>query len=120
MTLSRGPSTPAKDQDEIARIDEVQDLTRALVEHVGVDRLGPQERHPPRHLGLFLAQGRQLAVEFDDLFEKLLLGVDAVLAVSALTALLSWTILQKAVPALTRVATRRLDDSAGKTTDLKP
>lgn len=43
--------------------------------------------------------------------------VDAVLAVSGLTALMSWTVLQKAVPALTKAATKRLDSG---TTQLKP
>lgn len=36
--------------------------------------------------------------------------LDAVLATSALTALLSWSILQAAVPLLTRIATKRLTD----------
>lgn len=41
--------------------------------------------------------------------------IDAVLAVSGLTALMSWTILQKAVPSLTKIATRRIDDQTTKT-----
>lgn len=44
--------------------------------------------------------------------------VDAVLAISGMTALLSWTVLQKAVPALTKAATRKIDGQA--TTDIKP
>jgi hypothetical protein len=35
--------------------------------------------------------------------------LDAVLAVSGLTALMSWTVLQMAVPAVTRAAARKLD-----------
>jgi hypothetical protein len=35
--------------------------------------------------------------------------LDAVLAVSGMTALLSWTVLQMAVPALARAAAKRLD-----------
>ena len=35
--------------------------------------------------------------------------IDAVLAVSGFTALMSWTILQKAVPALTRIAAKRIE-----------
>jgi hypothetical protein len=47
--------------------------------------------------------------------------VDAVLAISGLTALLSWTVLQRAVPALTKVATKRFEGAAGTaTTDIKP
>lgn len=41
--------------------------------------------------------------------------IDAVLAVSGLTALMSWTVLQKAVPALTRMAAKRIDDSSTST-----
>lgn len=44
--------------------------------------------------------------------------VDAVLAISGLTALMSWTVLQKAVPALTKAAMKRIDDQA--TTNMKP
>ena len=35
--------------------------------------------------------------------------IDAVLAVSGLTALMSWTILQMAVPAITRIAAKRIE-----------
>lgn len=35
--------------------------------------------------------------------------IDAVLAVSGLTALMSWTVLQMAVPALTRAAAKRIE-----------
>ncbi len=54
------------------RIDVVELIARALVEHVGIDPVGPQQRDPLFALGALLLQPRQLRGQRDDLLVEFL------------------------------------------------
>ena len=63
------------------RIDVVQLIARALVEHVRIDPVGPQQRDPLFARGPFLLQPRQLGGQRDDLLVEFLLAFSPYLPV---------------------------------------
>ena len=66
--------------DQIVGIDVVELIARALVEHIRIDPVGPQQRDPLLALGALALQPRQLGGQGDDLLVELLLRVQAVFA----------------------------------------
>src|ERR1700755_3060612 len=65
---------------QIMRIDIVELEPRLLVQHVGVDPVGAQQRNALFALGALLLEPRKLRGQRDDLLVELLLRVEAVAA----------------------------------------
>jgi hypothetical protein len=66
--------------DQIVRIDVIELIARTLVEQVGVDPVGSQQRDPLLALGPLLLQPRQFGGQRDDLLIELLPRIQPILA----------------------------------------
>src|SRR5215472_12186152 len=66
--------------DQIVRVGIVKLKPRTLVQHVGIDPVRTQQRHPLLALGALFLQARKLRGERDDLLVEFLPRVEPVLA----------------------------------------
>src|SRR5262249_52640762 len=75
-----GPSLPLEQEGEVAGIRIVQERAGALVEDVGVEAFGPEQRYAPLPIGALGLQRRKLGREPGDLLVEVVLGLEPVIA----------------------------------------